>query len=119
MNQDISQGYERAEATLVATDASQVDTSVDAKNDVHRPKRNAPEVYRRGSIGSHLAYGLGTAALLAPMFIPDISMWSLAAGYLGIIVAAMIGLSVWAMIRAGRDALRKRHTNNKRHWRGG
>lgn len=115
MNQDISQGFERPEAALLAQEASQFDSNGGANNEPRRSKRNAPEVYRRGSIWSHLAYGLGTAALLAPMFIPNIPIWYLVSGYLGLIVAAMVGLSFWAMTRAGRDAMRRNQANTKRH----
>lgn len=57
--------------------------------------RKAGAVESEGSIWSHLAWGLGSLALVSPLFIPGIPMGTLMVAYLYLMGAVVVGCIIW------------------------
>ena len=69
-----------------------------------------------GSWQSHLGYGLGAIAFVAPMFIPGIPHRVLLATDRGVGALLMIVPIVWGVIQITRNAVTARRGRPRRRW---
>ena len=75
---------------------------------LQKPADRRRATHEDDSWWSHAAYGLGAAALSAPLFIPGIPVHGLILTYLALGATVIIALMLWGVVRESRESWLRR-----------